>query len=260
VNLGKLARQVKREAATNPKKAAVLGLMCLVAVWFWAPLVIDWVGPNEGSTAKTAKTVPAAAVANGVSLAAARPGKTPKDESPSPQPEHSWQKLVEWMERDPRTKPASLSDRVIDVDGPASALLNHLLNARSGTTVVRDPFHRPEPPWPMEEEAEANAEQQQLTAMPPERSPAELGAQLTSTIARADGSGVAMINGEVYRRGDTVALADADQSYDFQLTDVRPSGVTLVRDRKRYELRIPSPLEQAASGTTPPNADGPGGR
>ena len=59
MNLNKLARQLRREAMANPKKAAVLGLLLLVALYFWGPLVWGRVA-GDGASEK-----PPAAEANG---------------------------------------------------------------------------------------------------------------------------------------------------------------------------------------------------
>jgi hypothetical protein len=48
VKLERLVKQLQRDAKANPKKAALLGLMVLVALYFWAPLVWQWIGPAEG--------------------------------------------------------------------------------------------------------------------------------------------------------------------------------------------------------------------
>ncbi len=39
MNLEKLTKQLRRDVAANPKKAALLGLMVVVALYFWGPLV-----------------------------------------------------------------------------------------------------------------------------------------------------------------------------------------------------------------------------
>ena len=44
MKLDKLARQLRRDISANPKKAAALGLMVLVAIYFWAPIVGGWTG------------------------------------------------------------------------------------------------------------------------------------------------------------------------------------------------------------------------
>ena len=49
VKLDKLAKQARRDLLANPKKAALLGLMLLVAAYFWGPLLWKWLVPASGS-------------------------------------------------------------------------------------------------------------------------------------------------------------------------------------------------------------------
>jgi hypothetical protein len=53
VNLEKLAKQLRRDMAANPKKAAALGLMLLVALYFWGPLIANWA--MAGGSKRSAK-------------------------------------------------------------------------------------------------------------------------------------------------------------------------------------------------------------
>jgi hypothetical protein len=60
VNLDKLAKQLRRDLAANPKKAAILGLMVLVALYFWGPLVWTWMkasGSKRSSKLTTASLI-----------------------------------------------------------------------------------------------------------------------------------------------------------------------------------------------------------
>jgi hypothetical protein len=50
VKLDKLLKKLKRDLAASPQKAAALGLMILVALYFWAPLIMKF-----GGKAKTKK-------------------------------------------------------------------------------------------------------------------------------------------------------------------------------------------------------------
>ncbi|MBW8884592.1 MAG: hypothetical protein JF612_07410, partial [Planctomycetia bacterium] len=54
VNLEKLAKQLRRDTAANPKKAAALGLMILVALYFWGPLAWKWF--SASGSKRSAKT------------------------------------------------------------------------------------------------------------------------------------------------------------------------------------------------------------
>jgi hypothetical protein len=55
VKLDKLLKRLKRDLAASPQKAAALGLMVLVAAYFWAPLVMKWVG-KPGKTTQAVVT------------------------------------------------------------------------------------------------------------------------------------------------------------------------------------------------------------
>ena len=48
MNLDKLAKQLRRDLAANPKKAAALGLMVAVALYCWGPLVWGWLHSKQG--------------------------------------------------------------------------------------------------------------------------------------------------------------------------------------------------------------------
>jgi hypothetical protein len=60
VNLEKLAKQLRRDAAANPKKAAVLGLMVVVALYFWGPLTWKWI--TAGGSKRSTKLTTAALI------------------------------------------------------------------------------------------------------------------------------------------------------------------------------------------------------
>jgi len=259
VNLGKTARQIRREATRSPKKAAVLGLLCIVALWFWAPLVWDWLG--EDGTASTEATSAAMATVP----AAARIG-TPANSGPSSQPtpgkadasstsdglEHSWQQLLQWRNEDPRSRPAGSA---AGDAGPATALLRQLLPSIRGGRTMRDPFHRPSPPQQAVIDVDEQQEVQQQPAPPP--TPEQLGATLTSTLTGQRGAALAMINGNVYRLGDEIELSDERQVYRFRLERIRSRVAVLIGETGQYELRIPLPLEQASSGGLPSAATAP---
>lgn len=54
MKLDKLLKRLKRDAAASPQKAGALGLMVLVALYFWAPLVMKFLPkgkPKPGATA-----------------------------------------------------------------------------------------------------------------------------------------------------------------------------------------------------------------
>ena len=50
MKLDKLVKQIGRDAAANPKKAALLGVMAVLALYFWAPLLVGWFSPSKRKT------------------------------------------------------------------------------------------------------------------------------------------------------------------------------------------------------------------
>lgn len=97
MNLQKLAKRLRREAVNNPQKAAVLGVMLIVALYFWAPLLKKWFGTSETLAA-------AAAPATGETVAAMQTVAS----TPSAEGLVSWREVLAQMRADPRTMPAVL--------------------------------------------------------------------------------------------------------------------------------------------------------
>ena len=64
MNLAKLQKQLARDLKKSPKKAALLGVLALVALYSWAPLVVGYFKaeekPNKASPRVVAEATPAA--------------------------------------------------------------------------------------------------------------------------------------------------------------------------------------------------------
>ncbi len=236
VNLGKIKKKLRREVAAHPAKSAILGILCVVALWFWTPLVWGWVSPRGAGT-----TVKAAQELGGPQLPGLLPVAIAAADTEPNAPVHSWQQVVQWMEQDPRTQPVG---PVLASRGPATALVSDWLPWSRRETVGRDPFFRPQPVETLtdKKERERGAEP---SPTPPPVSPRDAGASVTGVIAGPAG-GAAMINGRTYLEGEQVHLLKDGVSYAFHLVEIRPGKVVLTRDGTRYELNIP----QSASWKT----------
>jgi hypothetical protein len=106
VNLSKLARRLRREAVGSPKKAAVLALLAVVALYYWMPLVWGWIGKANGSgTAAVAAATPPAAATN---TPPAQPAATSPTAAKPAGAAMTWQETLRAIEADPRTVPAAL--------------------------------------------------------------------------------------------------------------------------------------------------------
>lgn len=203
VSQSRLIKQLRREISANPKKALFLGLLILVALYFWAPLVCGWFTEDDSP----ATTAAADAEAELPSAAPAQPKTPPEQEAEGLR--HPWQQLVHWMDNDPRTLPAILPPE------------------------QRDPFLSPKP-----QVAEEDTQDKPKT-VPPETTPEGLGMVLSSTII-GPRRRLARISGKTYKLGQSVTLEKDGQQVTFKLVELHPRRVVLEREGKRFDLKIPS--------------------
>lgn len=207
MNLHKLGKKLKKEAANSPGKAAVLGLVCLVAIYFWAPLLYRWtVKPNEVAIAPSADASKAQSVA--VSTA------PPASAMPGPNGSRAAQPLVDWhttlqrIEADPDMKPAAFEREVEPFAGPAV-------------------------------EAKSQAAEAEITATPVAEkvTPGSLGITLVGTLVGPERR-AARIGGKTVLVGQTIEVIKGADRYQFTLTDVQRDRVVLMREGERFELNV----------------------
>jgi len=220
--VNKLMRQIRREAARSPQKAVVLGLLAVVALWFWAPLVLGWV---QGEGAKKPKAAVEGDKLAGMEYAAPlvppAGGPNPRDRESATEDAATlgdWQEMIAWIESDPKSDPAGAA-------APA-----------------RDPFVSIEFP-PVhdslsEHEEEQKDEKEEVARR--EVKPAEIGLVLSSTLV-GPGGGLALISGKKYRLGEKVVVTHQSRTIQFTLAEVHPRRAVLQRDEKSYSLTIPRP-------------------
>ena len=207
MNLTKLTKQLRREARANPKKAAVLGLLALAALYFWAPKLGGWVAddpkPNEPPVAgATLDPAPVPAPVPAVGPDAAQPAPTAKAVC-----SHPWTRLDEWIRQDPRTTPTE-----------------ELTNGR-------DPFTLKAAVVQVAEDDSSEIDQPELT-------PEDLHLELSSTVV-GPRRRMARIAGQAYEEGETIQVNQDDQPVEFQLVEVHPRRIVLQREGAQFELVIP---------------------
>lgn len=201
-----MIKQLRREAARNPAKAGVLGLLVVVALWFWAPLVWGWIGPGEASSQPASESPSAVSVATEAGLGAASPAPAV---ATTKMPTYTWQQLAEWRRQDPLT------------------------TAADTLRLRRDPFHAVEA-----EVADEEVKPVQEVIQPVVLKPEDLGLKVTSTVV-GPARRVALINGRTYQEGQVIRCGREGQEIAFQLVEVQPRHVVLERDGHRFELAIP---------------------
>ncbi len=88
--MGKLGSQISRELRQNPKKAVILGAMCVVALYYWVPIIRRWSSPEDQPTTATAS---------------ATPPVTPAAKGDSRLP---WEKIAASIDGDPNMQPVDV--------------------------------------------------------------------------------------------------------------------------------------------------------
>jgi hypothetical protein len=210
-----LLLKIKREIKAKPLKAAGLGVLLLVAAYFWAPLLRGMIAPREAAPATPASNPgPVAAAATGPGVPAA-----PAPAAQAAAPTSIDSVIYDWR------KYANL----IDEDAA--------MRAGAALPGSRDPFVSPQPPAP-----EKPAEEPKVAAGP--ITPAEAGLLLTTTLLGARKK-IAEISGKSYTIGDRVKVLTDEFNASFRVVEIYPRRVILESHGKRYELRIPRPLLDA---------------
>jgi hypothetical protein len=194
---------LKREATRNPKKFGALGLLLVVAAWFWVPLARGWFHKDESAPSPAGNSTAAALTPGLTERHSPAQAATPAGTT------YSWDQVAEWMDKDPLTKAATT------------------LPAR------RDPFRTSRDSAAAE--AARQQEKRQHEASPV--TPAELGLKLTGTIVGPRQS-VAMINGQTYRQGMQIACQKGGNRYSLRLVEVRRKDVVLECRGVRWQLAI----------------------
>jgi len=218
VKLDKLARQIRRDIVASPKKAAALGLMLVVALYFWAPMVWNWISP--GSKTK-------AVAGSGVIL---------EDEPIDPVAKankarlvFAWEKVRKQIAADPRMTPAMF-------DRSWTNPFRNLEEQRAATTA---------------QTAQAAAGAVALPDLDPEKA----GLTLTSVVIGSRRRW-ATIGGENYLEGEIVRPLAANgkrvPEIEFLLARVDKHEVELERNGKRYKLTLEKPALAPGDQINPP--------
>jgi hypothetical protein len=94
MSLARVQKQLMRDLKRSPAKAGALLLLCVVALYFWAPLVAGWFGktPAKAAMQPEAGAMPVTPAAVASPAVATVP----------------WQKVIEGMESDRRMQSAQL--------------------------------------------------------------------------------------------------------------------------------------------------------
>jgi hypothetical protein len=224
--------QLVKEAKASPVKAGALGLLCVVALWFWGPLVLKWLRPEE-------EGVDPAAVA----VASPTPGAaaTPAAANSPAAAVLDWRALQKLRASDPRVQALRLAE------GMRDPFWKETTGVAAGADEVTNK--------PREEGDEASPMVVELNPVPPEEAGLVLQGTLVSTRRK-----LATINGRTYEVGmvivggaankasggeeqpvESATNVDAKQELEYRVMEITPSSVVLEHRGMQFSLALKKP-------------------
>lgn len=213
VNLDKLTKQLRRDVTANPKKAALLGLMVLVALYFWGPLVWKFVAAKQSKQRSAADM--ASLILTDDPIEAVQPGKS------RGVTKFRWDKVRQLIRQDSRMFSAKFDSAWIDPFGKA--------DTDKREAMVENP--------PDDSAVAAAAAAAQSI------DPKDLGIVL-GAIMIGPRTRVATINGESCREGDIVmitAKGDASSTFEFRVHRIAKQSVQLEANGRIFALELTPP-------------------
>jgi hypothetical protein len=215
VNLDKLSKQLRRDVAAHPKKAALLALMALVAIYFWAPLLRKLVPTNQN--AENAALVPANLPASTPAIAQTMPSRGAAN--------FNWEKIQDLIRRDSHMVSASFDPTWTNPFGAnQTALADESIESQTTPRLADDPDTK-------------------AAAMLATLRPQDLGIVLGGTMIGPRGR-LATINDEPCREGDVILVGlknDKSMVFDFQVLKITRQSVQLGKGGKTLTVELPAP-------------------
>lgn len=207
VKLEKLVKQIGRDAAANPKKAALLGVMALLALYFWAPLLAGWIAPAKRKTTPTG---------NLALILTDDPVEATDKTKAAQGGNFRWEKVHQLLTSDPRMNSAEFDISWASPFAVAAA--------------VRE----------ITEASEAQDEAiEKAAALRKDISPAEAGL-VASCVLIGPRRRTVMINGEVYGEQQTIVapVKDGLVGLQFRLVSIGRQEITFEREGRTYSLEL----------------------
>jgi hypothetical protein len=214
----RFVKKLQKDLKRSPGKAVVLAALLGVAMWFWAPLVTNFV---VGAPAPTPAVVDAPNKPVGLATTASA------TVVPS-EPQYTWKQVAAAIDHDPRMLPAEQ------------------------VALPRDPFRAIKPEKPKEEQVTVVEPPPAILDVPP----GDAGLVLTSTMV-SPRRRVARLNGKTYREGDLIEASVDNKPLRYKLVSVRGRSVVVALGDKEYTLKMLRAQANAATGTVSISSDSP---
>jgi hypothetical protein len=216
VKLDKLLKKLKRDISASPQKAAALGLMVLVALYFWSPLVLKFAG--IGGKTKNKKTVASKVILTDDPILTKVAAHPAIDSA-------RWDRARLSLTQDRLMLAAPHREEWKDPFHRLSIVTNSTEPSNS-TEPVSQPKGRAQEPAALDESAE-----EQITGI------------TVSTLLVGKRESAAMIRGTVYRVGDTIHLdgEKGESQLELKVVGIDALGVNLECQGKSFRIERARP-------------------
>ena len=215
----KTIQKLKRELAKNKAKSAVLGVLCLVAAYYWLPLIGKFLPGKKEQTETTAATDEA--TAGPPVIPTANTNTVPTTDAPAATPELSWSKIA----------------RAIEADV--------YMTSMPSNPDIRSPFAFIEEPKAEQVATDLIPEEDGDVPTEEEEDESSIDIDVTSVIVGSRRS-VATINGVAYKLGDTVRSADAE----YQIVAIDADSISVTNRGETVQIPVSRPWA-APAGRSP---------
>ena len=182
--------------------------MCLVALWFWLPLIAGFFLPQGEES-------PVAATPTPTTLQTTQQTQQQAVASPQPYP-FSWHQLEVWKEQTPLSRAVLL------------------------TQIEQNPFQSLQFVTPVETDSKGKTSPKAIRKAP-EIHPKDLGITLSSTLVGGQKK-LAIVNGNILRVGSVLKRQNEDNPGDiiqFTLIEITKNYIVLQRKKQKFQLNLP---------------------
>ena len=233
--MANITKQLQNELKKSPKKAGLLALLLGVGLYFWAPLIWGWIGPEDSATASKPSQTKSEVTKPSPSSSTA---STAKQQTKPKAASTSWRKLADWLDGDLR---AAADRRLPEGRNPF---------AMSKTLVARLEKNKND-----QKDREVSKVERQNSSL--KITPGSVGLVLSS-ILYGRRQRIAVLNSGLYREGELIEIeSDRRQSSSaktnnsdvpdkkgqpvvVRLTKVHPRFVILTYKDKTFRMELPS--------------------
>lgn len=215
MKLDKLLKRLKRDAMASPQKAGALGLMVLVALYFWSPLVLKSMKGKGKPGAKVASTI----------ILGDDPVLVKAVVHPASNAVH-WDKVRKVVAQD---RLMSAAKYHANWQNPFQRLA--IVEQAASTTEPTANKTEAKPVLPATPKLEPAAARQQLAGV------------LLSSVLMSPRDRAAVIQGIVYRVGDVLSLGGENgaPALELRVASIDEQGVDLVHEQQRFRLEQVKP-------------------